>query len=287
MTHVERAQPWLGTLVSIRVSSMHGSGTDESAGPRALEAAFRAVAQVHRLMSFHDPLSDVGRINRAPLDEPVGVHAWTWEVLQHAARVYAASDGCFDVSVGGELVEMGVLPRPGAARGSRRGSFGDVELLTGHRVVAHRPVCIDLGGVAKGYAVDRAVASLLACGVQGAVVNAGGDIRVLGPVAERIRLAAPAHGGMSPVLELADGSAAGSAQPLNGARLHLDGRTRQPAVAARFACVVAPQCVLADALTKVVLARGSESAAVLRRFGGLAYLWNGHGTWERAGKEAE
>lgn len=55
-------------------------------------------------MSFHDPESDVSRLNRDAARHPVTVHPWTYFVLERAQRCSQASEGCFDVSVGAELV---------------------------------------------------------------------------------------------------------------------------------------------------------------------------------------
>jgi thiamine biosynthesis lipoprotein len=262
---VERAQPWLGTLVSIRVGGLAPCDTH-----RAIDAAFQEVATVHRLMSFHDPGSDLSRLNRAGAGKPVEVHPYTWEVLRQAIVFSASTEGCFDVTVGAELVEWKLLPRSADAGDAACGSWRDIELLHGNRVVFHRPLCVDLGGIAKGFAVDRATDCLRARGALQTVVNAGGDIRVQGKDAEPIRLSAESSMDAMPVLELTDGSVASSSGHLQrrwqDGRLcgpHVDGVHRSPAPTDRFVCVVAERCVIADALTKVVMAQGMASAAVL------------------------
>lgn len=269
---VARAQPWLGTLVSIRVDR-----SPERDAHHAIAAAFHEIATVHHAMSFHSADSDVSRLNRAAAGESIPVHPHTYEVLQYALRLSQATQGCFDVTVGAELVHWQLLPSPGTP-GAKRGSWSDMELLPANTVRLRQPVCIDLGGIAKGYAVDLAISSLRSSGVTNAVVNAGGDIRVLGDQAEHIRLSA-GSAEACPVLELTDGSVASSTgspqqttETHQGCGPHVDGRTRLPAAADRFACVVAEQCVIADALTKVVLADGPGSAPVLRSFRASAYL---------------
>jgi len=283
MQAIERAQPWLGTLVSVRVQ-----GLDEQKAHRAIEAAFEEIATVHRLMSFHDTESDLSRLNRAGAVSPVEVHPYTYEVLQQAIQISAATNGCFDVTVGAELVEWDLLPRPAWTEETPHGSWSDIEMLPSNRVLFHRPLWIDLGGIAKGFAVDRATDCLRAHGAWQTVVNAGGDIRVQGKDAEPIQLSEATAGDHMPVLELTDGSVASSSGHLQRRRHHgrlcgphVDGVRRTPAPTDRFVCVVAEQCLIADALTKVVMIQGEESAAVLRRFDASAYFRDSEQAWQQ------
>ncbi len=103
---VRRAQPWLGTLVEIRVRDA-GACADVHA---ACDAAFSAVARVHALMSFHDPRSELSALNRAAARRPVPVSPWTCAVLARAVEVAEASGGLFDCAVGSALVRAGRLP---------------------------------------------------------------------------------------------------------------------------------------------------------------------------------
>jgi FAD:protein FMN transferase len=279
---IERAQPWLGTLVSVRVQ-----GLAEYAAHRAIDAAFGEIAAVHRLMSFHDPQSDLSRLNRAATGNPVEVHPHTYEVLRQAMELSACTKGCFDVTVGAELVKWDLLPRPAGAGESLPGSWSDMELRSGNQVVVHRPLCIDLGGIGKGFAVDRATQRLRAHGAWQTVVNAGGDIRVQGQDAEPIQLSPESSQDRMPVLELRDGSVASSSGHLqrrwHRGRLcgpHVNGVHRTPAPTERFVCVIAERCIVADALTKVVMALGKESASVLRLFGASAYFHDPGKAWQ-------
>src|SRR5262249_3037470 len=259
---VERARPLLGTYVAIRVS-----GAPDRVAHRAIEAAFGEIAVVHHRMSFHEVGSDVSRINRGAVGNPIRVHPHTWMVLTWAQRIAEASCGWFDVTVARRLVEWGLLPRPQHARDpDPRASWRDIELSGDDRVLLRRPVWIDLGGIAKGYAVDCATERLQALGITQACVNAGGDLRVFGPSPERVHLrrALPARAAV-PIVEIEEGSVASSGAPLDerprrevrGA--HVDAIRRRPLRASGFACVIAERCVVADALTKVVLARRERS----------------------------
>jgi len=283
---IERAQAWLGTLVSIRVE-----GLSEMEAHRAINLAFADIATVHRLMSFHDPASEVSRLNREAALHPIAVHPWTYSVLAEAQRLSRASDGCFDISVASELVDWGMLPAPCATQTRPRGgSWCEIELLPANRVAFGCPLWIDLGGIAKGFAVDRATERLRDCGALHTVVNAGGDIRIEGSNTELICLGAGLSTEGMPVLELTNGSAAGSYGAFQQNRRgegvcgpHVDGSCRKPAPIGRFVCVAAEQCIVADALTKVVIARGIESAGLLRRFRAGAYIKDSGREWLRIG----
>src|SRR5579862_9818152 len=100
----QRARPLLGTIVSIR---LRGIGAEQAHA--ALTAGFAAIADVHRLMSFHEHSSDVSRLNREALEHPVTIDAHTLIVLRRALEFAAASNGAFDLTVARELVEFGLL----------------------------------------------------------------------------------------------------------------------------------------------------------------------------------
>lgn len=147
--------------------------------------AFATIERVHRLMSFHDPDSDLSRLNRLAAREPVAVDAWTEIVLRRARMIFEATGGLFDCAVAHEMMRRDLLPRHGLEH-VEEGTFAAVRFLPGNQVVFNAPVALDLGGIAKGFAVDRAMAMLQACGVREMAVNAGGDIRVAGNTPQTI-----------------------------------------------------------------------------------------------------
>jgi thiamine biosynthesis lipoprotein len=264
---VRRCRPLLGTFVEI---TAEGPADRTS---RAVERAFAAIARVQRRMSAHDPASDIGRLNRARCGEPVRVHADTWRVLARAQRLAAATDGAFDVTVGGDLARWGYLPR---GRGRARGTAGfrALELRPGNVACRRRRVVVDLGGIAKGFAVDQAVRALRAAGAIAGCVNAGGDLRVFGPRPWPVAVRLPGTPGLAaPVVAIRDGALATSGGYLRRRRVGgtivtplLDGRSRRRALAPYASVsVLARTCLSADALTKVVLADPARAASVLTR----------------------
>lgn len=278
----ERAQPWLGTFVAIRVG-----GVAPDLAHRAIAQAYARVAHIHRRMSFHDAASDVARVNCNAAYKPIPVDPDTFAVLQWALRIAAASEGCFDISVASHLVKWGLLPRPeGTLSVPSGGNWRDIELTAGGCVRFHRPLWIDLGGIAKGYAVDCAAEILRRSGVEHGVVNAGGDLRVLGNQPEQVALNLEHLTETAPVVEVSGGSLASSSghltRRLRRARRHsalVHGVRRSPSATDRFVCVAAERCVVADALTKVAVNNPSGCAPVLREFGASAYIHDIRAGW--------
>src|SRR5215475_4017969 len=102
---LRRARPLLGTFVEISVPHIAGRDPDT-----VIDEAFDAIAKVHNLMSFHDPDSDVSRLNREASVHSVEVHPWTLEVLKTAIELRDRSCGLFDISVAPALQDLGLLP---------------------------------------------------------------------------------------------------------------------------------------------------------------------------------
>lgn len=268
---LRRARPLLGTLVDMRIE-----GLAPARAERAAERAFAEVAAIHRLMSFHAAGSDLDRLHRARRGAWVRVDARTRVVLELALRVAADSQGRFDPTVAAQQVAWGLLPRPiGSAAPHPQASWRDIELDGSRGVRLLRPLWIDLGGIAKGHAVDRAVEIIVGSGAAQVCVNAGGDLRVAGSRPELVHLRAAV---VEPLVEIGNAAVATSVGARAGragnrhAGPHVDGVSRLAAGrAGESVSVVAPDCSVADALTKVVLACRDELARrVLERYGAQA-----------------
>jgi thiamine biosynthesis lipoprotein len=281
---MRRARPLLGTYVAIEAN-----GCADPVLDTAVNAAFEAVARVHRLMSFHDKDSDVSRLNRRAACEPVSVDRWTLTVLRQARRIFEATDGLFDCAVGHELMRRGLLPSQDLDH-VERGTFSAVELLPDNRVRLSAPIAIDLGGIAKGFAVDRAIAALRRHGVREAVVNAGGDMRVMGQAARPIHVRCPTdHRGLIPAGLLQNGAVATSDAMATVAKGHARRAGQAESVRSGALCtdakaysVVAPTCLLADALTKVLVQVGDTDADYFRYFGACAFITSAAAVDDRA-----
>ena len=197
-------RPAMGTLVHVSAS-----GPDATAAQRAVDAALATVERIERLMSFHDPGSELSRLNREAGRTPQTVHPWTWSVLRRALRVAEASDGLFDITVAPLLVREGLLP--GTVDASLEcGKWQHIVLMPDRKVFLARPMLLDLGGIAKGFAVDRAIHELRREGCTQGTVNAGGDLRRFGPIPQPIHLRR--RDGLVKVAELRCGALATSAR---------------------------------------------------------------------------
>lgn len=259
-TEIHRCRPLLGTFVDV---ACQGSPDD-------IDCAFAAIEKAHRLMSFHDPASDVGRMNRDAWYEPVKIHPWTWRVLRCALEFSLKSDGVFDITIARQLVNWAYLPRFDRRFG-RGGSWSDIVLDREYTVRFRRPVIVDLGGIAKGFAVDRAVEALKNRGVVTGIVNAGGDLRTFGPASQLIHVRHPTKSTrVAGAVRLRERAMATSGIYFERRKHHrqyvsplLDGRTGQSARRLISVSVAAAECMAADALTKIVFALRKEAAPLL------------------------
>lgn len=264
MPLVERMRPLLGTFVTIRVQ-----GAADMSLPQveaAVESAFRTIACVDRLMSFHRRSSDIGRLNRARPGSVLRVHGWTYQVLSEAVRLWRWSGGAFDCNVGAVLMRSGLLPKMARGHARRHYRFGDAVSLHRNRLVKlNARVALDLGGIAKGFAVDQAVAVLRARGARQGLVNAGGDVRIFGEEPQPVWVRCPAAPSQARLLGmLANGAVATSASYFTKAIRTAGIATSAIVDAAHDRCVpmagsvsvIARNCLLADALTKVAVLKG-------------------------------
>jgi len=256
-SRLRRARPLLGTLVDITLDE-----ADAQRAHDAFDAAFAAVARVHALMSVHDPLSELRALMRTAHLRPVRVHADTASVLRLAQAVHAASDGIFDV----------------AAHSGAGGSSADIHIDADDCVRFERPLRVDLGGIAKGHAVDCAIHALRSRGIASALVNAGGDMRCLGATAYPVHLRFA--GGVRTVAMLRDSALAASthahlayqayqaSDTPQAARTehvdahidaHIDARSGRAMRRSDTIVVQAPSAAVADALTKVAMVCGTTA----------------------------
>jgi len=272
---VKRARPLLGTLVEISLA-----GNSESELHSAAAAAFSGIAQIHDLMSLQSMDSDVFRLNNAPVGATVKINPHTWRVIELAGEVSRLSDGKFDIAVGGAMLARADALRLRNKVPDARATFRDIEVLDGSRVRFRRALAIDVGGIAKGYAVDHAVRILRDLGVPAGCVNAGGDLRVFGGESVPVQVRDPGNPAVVRAnIDLLDRALATSANYADGAFTAAgavldpgDGKTVTPG---RSASVRAKSCAVADALTKCVLLLGASSAPALRHYEADGFLLDG------------
>ena len=271
---IRRCRPLLGTFVEVATS-----GTNAVALERGIGAAFAAIEKVQRLMSLHDPASDVSRMNREAFPKSVIVHPWTWKVLEAAQQFARGSDGAFDITIARRLADHGYLPRRDC-RFDGSATWQDIFLRKNYRVFFRRRLMVDLGGIAKGFAVDRAVAALKGSGATKGIVNAGGDLRVFGSTSQIIHLRHPSKPTqVAGAVRLRERAMATSGIYFARRKYHgrsispmIDGRTGRSSRELISVSVAASDCMTADALTKIIFALREKGAGLLAQYHADALL---------------
>ncbi len=253
---------------------------------QAIDAAFAEVRAADQLLSIHREDSRLSHLNLAAAAGPASVDAELFRVLQEAFLLAARSGGAFDPTVRPLVDLWGFLHKERfhvPSEPELREALGRV----GHRHVHfddkartlrfNRPgMSIDPGGFGKGYAVDRAIERLRACGVTAAMVKAGGDLRVLGlpPGQDHwvVQIEDPAKRGQRVPIALRGGALSTSGNyenffEANGVRYGhlLDPRTGRPVDGVLSCTVTAATCLEADALATACSVLGPEAS--LMRFG--------------------
>lgn len=288
---VRRSIPVMGTLAEAVVVA-----DDPARGQAAIDAAFDELQRVEALMSRFIDASDVGRANRGAAREAVPVTAETAGVLRASLGWAEATDGAFDPGLGRAIRLWDVTHRrtpppetsvrPLAGRRLYRGL--DVGPWRGGAAVrfATRDVEVDLGGIAKGHGVDRAVDALRRQGIERAILSVGGDLYALGDAGDgvpwRVGIQSPwAPDRVIEEIAVRDGAVATSGDYLRffaygGRRYHhlLDPSTAAPRVTpVHSVTVAADTCLAADAAATAVYGMSAEQArAVLRARPGSARL---------------
>lgn len=278
---VRRAVPVMDTIAEFTV--VHARPAEAQA---AIDAAVEELRRVDRTMTMFSDASEIGRVNRSAAGQPVPVSAGTRAVVAEALAWAAASEGRFDPGIGRVSglwdVTRRQTPPPQRAfeRLAGRNLYRAIELEVwrGEPAVrfADRDVALDLGGVAKGWAVDRAAEALRRHGVTQAIVNVGGDLYALGRSPE----GGPWHVGIqSPEdpsrlageVAVEDGAVATSGDYLRyfayqGRRYHhlLDPETAAPRqTPVHSVTVSAATCCAADAAATAVYGMPEDHAARL------------------------
>ena len=264
-----RCKPLLGTFVEI-------STEDGEHSLHAIEMAFTAIEQVQSLMGFHDLESELSQINARSHLEPIRIHSWTTEVLAIAKEIHIESQGIFNCGVGHRLIEAGLLPRHVNLNDHSFGGIEDLRFIEPNLVQSKLPLCLDLGGIAKGYAVDKAVEVLFAHDIQSGSVNAGGDMRLFGNLTQDIQIRNPSipheliQIGKMKVGAIATSSLYFSKRDADAKSYMVNPLNHEHIEFSESYSVIANECVYADALTKVVSISGNTQHPCLSHFSAQA-----------------
>jgi len=259
--------------------------TDEAAARSAFEVVFAEFERLEALMSTWRPASDVVRINAAAGVQAVASAPEVRDVLRQARRISEWTDGTFDVTFGA-LADVWKFDHdqdntiPSQEASAKRLPLIDyrqieIDERAGTVFLKRKGMKIHLGGIGKGYAVDRALPILRKAGLRDFMIQAGGDLYVGGHKDGRLwRLGINdprgPEGQSFATIDLTDSTFSTSGDYArffmkDGVRYHhiLDPSTGQPARLCRSVTIAAASPVLADAVAKGVFILGPEKGMAL------------------------
>lgn len=280
-------------------------GEDETVLKQAVTAAFDEVDRIDRLMSHYKKDSPLSQLNREAAQQPVKTDPELFSFLRECVRYSRLSAGAFDITVGPLMQAWGFFR--GEGRMPSEAELAQARQAVGyHHLLLHEQkktvafdragVTLDLGGIAKGYAVDRVVALLKARGITRALLSAGGStLYALGapPASEawEVQVQDPLDArNVALTVRLKDQSlsVSGSAEKyfeLNGQRYShiMDPRTGRPVMDMLSVAVITPTGTAGDALDNVFYVQGvARSRDLLQRFAGTEvffFLPDNHAPW--------
>lgn len=262
---------------------------DVQTGGKCIDAALEAIHNVDNLMSDYKPDSEISRVNRSAFAKPVKVSPETFEVIRKSIEISELSNGAFDITVG-PLVKLfrtsqktGQAPTPEQiAEAKARTGYEKLQIDEAERTVrfAVEGMSLDLGGIAKGYAVDKAIEAVKEQGARGAMVDVGGDIRCFGapPDGKETWVIAlqdpntqdPAPSGYLLKLKIADSAVTTSGDYrqyaiINGQRQShiLDRETGRSAKGLASVTIIADDATTADALATAATVLGPKKGLEL------------------------
>ncbi len=277
----------MDTVVTIQVLA---DGEEEIRNAReAVREAFQEIDRIERLMSATDPTSCVYRLNNSGT-EWVDLPDEVIYVLRKSKEYSVLTDGSFDVTVK-PLVDFWMEEVKGSGQlptAERLSGFLElvdhtdliVDEQNGRARLAREGMEVTLGGIAKGYAVDRACEVLIATGTRDALVDIGGDIRAIGEESWNIGIADPRdQGRILGVIHLRNSAIATSGDYerfllIGKERVHhiISPRTGEPARDSVSVTIIAEDSLTADALSTGVFVMGPEQGKVLLDSIGIAGL---------------
>jgi thiamine biosynthesis lipoprotein len=269
---MKRAQMHMGTVVSITAVS-----SDKKTAQQAINAGFQEIKRLEHLLSTWLQDSELSQVNAAAGYRPVQVSRETYELVLRSLQIAELTGGGFNIAVGPAVEAWSVTERqviPEEKELERLKPLVDwrnIEMNPDAHTIflPRRGMRIDVGGIGKGYAADRAANVMKKSGAQGGVVALSGDIKAFGlppePGGFRVGVRHPREDSLLATLQLHDEaiSTAGDYERYferDGVRYHhiLDPSTLQPARDCQSVTVVAPDGITADGLDTGIFVMGRE-----------------------------
>ncbi|MBV2128305.1 FAD:protein FMN transferase [Arsukibacterium indicum] len=252
---------------------------DDNQGKALLIAVQNEFERINQLMSPYIDSSELSLLNRDAASHPVTISSELYQLLQQAEQLARLSDGAFDISFAsvGLSYDYRQHIKPSAKQLDTQRpliNYQHIKLLPDNQVTfAKAGVKIDLGGIAKGYAVEQAIGLLAKAGIKHALVTAGGDTRLLGDKRGRPWLVAIKHprkeDGIVAQLPLTDSaiSTSGDYERFfieDGMRYHhiLDPKSGQSPSGLMSVTVIGPDSTSTDAMSTTLFVMGLERGMV-------------------------
>lgn len=273
---MRRNQPLLGTYVEIWIEELNEKNVQQNFFYQEIcNVVFHEIKKVQDLMSIHAAESEISKLNRlSKADKKFErkIHPWTYEVLLIAKKICEETDGLFDCGIGQYAKHQN------SQKWDELG-IRSIEFLDTHHIMIQGPIRFDLGGIAKGYAVDRGIEILKNFGIENASINAGGDMRVIGKNHHAVYLKESDFGNAYIYLgDLNDGAIAtsstrfGRTTKKGGMSYLINPRTRKCIEDDLSYSIIAPTCVVADCLTKALAIEKNLHASYFKKFGAIPII---------------
>jgi len=264
----------MGTRITVELWA-----DDEPKANQAIDALLDEMRHIDESMSTYKPTSEVSQVNAKAADGPMWISKELFDLLTTAKEYSVITDGAFDITYAsvGYMYDFRKHVHPNEAQISQAlpaVNYRHVLLDPKKQTVqfSQKGVRIDLGGIAKGYSVDRGIEVLKARGFTRAYVSAGGDSRIIGdrfgkPWMVGIRDPRKGEGEVITRIPLVDAAISTSGDyerffEEDGVRYHhiIDPRTGHSASKVRSATVIGPYATRTDGLSKTAFVLGPEKA---------------------------
>jgi FAD:protein FMN transferase len=251
---------------------------DPERGNEAIDAVMAELRRIDNLMSHYKPESELSQINQFANERPVEVDKELFDLIKLSTHYSQITEGAFDITYAsvGYLYDYPnhIHPTEAQIRAKLPAvNWRNMLLDEAHHTVRfeHAGMRIDLGGIGKGYAVDRGIEILKARGVTRGLVTAGGDSRIIGDRMGRPWLVAIRHpdnpNKVVTRIPLADSAVSTSGDyerffDEDGVRYHhiIDPHTGHSASKVRSATILAPTATQTDGMSKTAFVLGPEKA---------------------------
>jgi FAD:protein FMN transferase len=266
----------MGTRIAVELWA-----EDHASGEQAIDAVMVEMQRIDAAMSTYKPESELSQLNARAARQPVQISVELFDLLTTAMEYSRITDGAFDVTYAsvGFMYDFRAHHRPSETEIKQAlpaVNYRLVKLDAAHHTVRYlrEGVRIDLGGIAKGYSVDRGIGLLQQRGIRHALVSAGGDSRVIGDRFGKPWIIGIRHPDRKdeivtrlPLVDTAISTSGDYERYFdeNGERYHhiIDPRTGHSASAVRSATVLADTATRTDGLSKTAFVLGAEAAIAI------------------------